>query len=516
MDAKAFVDSMLNKPGTWLYPAKKTSVEPARPAPVKPVTSATDEPPLLVDLDRCLIRTDLLFETALAYLSSDPRRIFQMCLWLLRGRAHLKRQLAQSAVIDVIQIPVNAQVAAMANEEKLRGRQVFLVTAGDQLLADRMMDHLPFLDGTIGSDGHINLKGPEKLKRIQREFPDGFDYIGDCAADLPIWEKARKVVAVEPSASVAKAIGLLGKEAVILPRTAGVTPLLKAARLHQLAKNTLIFVPAILSGEIANPFTAFVNLMAFLGLSLVAVGTYLLNDLCDLSHDRAHWSKRDRPLASGALPLQTALMAAPLCIGAGFLIAVAIGPEVVAAFAAYLIATIAYSLRLKRVPVLDCVILAILFTLRLATGIAATNVEPSPWLLVFSMFLFASLSFAKRHTEVERMASRGGAVVSGRGYIATDAPVLLGLGVATASASILIMVLYLIFDAFSRSFYANPAWLWFLPLVLFLWVSRIWLLCARGELNDDPVAFAVRDPLSLWLGGALMAAFTLAWLGMPL
>jgi 4-hydroxybenzoate polyprenyltransferase len=173
-------------------------------------------------------------------------------------------------------------------------------------------------------------------------------------------------------------------------------------------------------------------------------------------------------------------------------------------------------MHIKRVAILDVVVLATLFTLRLAIGIAAADVFASPWLLVFSMALFTSLSIAKRYTEIQRTAAKGDTTVSGRGYITADAPLVLGLGLATGTASVLILVLFLIFDAFQRDIYTNPHWLWLFPIVIFLWIGRIWLISQRGELNDDPVVFALKDRQSLVLGVVMAAAFVLAWLGVPL
>jgi 4-hydroxybenzoate polyprenyltransferase len=210
------------------------------------------------------------------------------------------------------------------------------------------------------------------------------------------------------------------------------------------------------------------------------------------------------------------MAAAAVTISGGLAIGAALGLEVLGALAAYLVLTLAYSIHLKRVAILDVVVLATLFTLRLAIGIAAADVYPSPWLLVFSMALFTSLSIAKRNTEIQRAAVRGETIVAGRGYIAADAPLVLGLGLATGTASVLILVLFLIFDAFQRDIYSNPHWLWLFPVVIFLWIGRIWLVSQRGELNDDPVAFALKDRQSLILGVTMAVAFALAWLGAPL
>ena len=285
-------------------------------------------------------------------------------------------------------------------------------------------------------------------------------------------------------------------------------------RPHQWAKNALVFVPLILAGLVSHVDAVYATTCAFVALGLVASSTYLVNDIWDLTDDRSHWSKRNRPLASGRLPLAPAIAAVPVGLFAGIAVAALAGPATVAVVLLYLAVTLLYSFVLKRIPILDGFVLAGLFTLRLGAGIVASGAPPSPWLLVFAMFLFASLSFAKRHTEVARVVERGGTEVRGRGYKSIDLPLIMGVGMATGVAAVLIMVLYIINDAFRQSFYGNTAWLWGFPAILFLFVCRIWLKCGRGELHDDPVAFAVTDRPSLALGGTLMVCFGLAWSGM--
>jgi 4-hydroxybenzoate polyprenyltransferase/phosphoserine phosphatase len=491
-----------------------------RGTPVDEEPAATPEAPqnipLLIDLDRTLIRTDLLLETALAYVAASPHRVFYLLAWVCQGRAHLKRKLAESTDLDLDLIPVNEKVVDLATEAKRQGRAVYLVTASDALLANKIAARFPFFDGVISSDGVNNLKGARKAEVVGQRFPDGYDYVGDSAADLHVWRKARAVVVVEPAQATLRSVQALHKPTVVIEGKSRLRALIKASRLHQWAKNTLIFVPAILSGQIAVPSTFLSCALAFLALGLVALGTYLVNDLLDLAHDRKHWSKRSRPIASGDLSMGTATATAVIAIVSGLLISAGVNMGVFAGLAVYLVLTLAYSLHIKRLPILDVVVLATLFTLRLSIGIAAAKVFASPWLLVFSMFLFTSLSVAKRYTEIQRTAAKGDDLVSGRGYRVVDAPLVLGLGIATATASILILVLYLIFDAFNHQFYTDPNWLWFFPLVLFIWVSRVWLISQRGELNDDPVAFALKDRPSLALGGIMAAAFILAWLGAPL
>jgi 4-hydroxybenzoate polyprenyltransferase len=474
--------------------------------------SRRDEPPLVLDLDRSLLRTDMLMECALNYLRPNPLRVFRLFAWALKGRAHLKRQLAEAVPFDLSTLPVNEQLVALAEAEKRRGREVYLATAADEIVAIRF----PFLDSVVSSDGRTNLKGDVKAQFLAERFPDGFDYAGDSRTDIPVWKQARRVIVVEPDAAVERAARALGKPTTVIARESRWRALLKSLRLHQWAKNALVFVPAVLSGTIADPTIAAACAAAYVAVGLLASGTYLLNDMWDLASDRKHWSKRNRPLASGALPITHAGAACGLLLAAGLGLAAAIGAATLLMLVAYLVTTLAYSFRLKRVPILDGFLLAGLFTLRIAIGIATATVVASPWLLVFSMFLFASLSFAKRHTEVNRVIAQGGQAITGRGYVALDAPLLLGLGLATGTASILIMVLYLINDAFGRGFYGNAVWLWALPCLLFLWIARVWLVGQRGELDDDPVAFAMKDRLSILMGGGVGLAFLCAWIGVPL
>ncbi len=474
------------------------------------------EPPLVLDLDRSLLRSDVLMECALDYLRPNPLRLFRLAFWALKGRAYLKRQLAEAAPLDVATLPVNEELVALAEAEKRRGRRVYLATAADEMIAIRVAATHDFIDGVVSSDGRTNLKGDVKARFLAEKFPEGFDYAGDSRADLPVWRQAREIIAVEPSASVERAARALGKPITVIAGEPRWRALVKSLRLHQWAKNSLVFIPALLSGTIADPATAIACAAAFVAIGLVASGTYLLNDMWDLTSDRKHWSKRHRPLASGALPIGLGVVACALLLTAGVAIAAGIGRSTLLMLGAYLATTLAYSFHLKRVPILDGFVLAGLFTLRIALGIATAAGVPSPWLLVFSMFLFASLSFAKRHTEVSRVIAQGGKSINGRGYLAADAPLLLGLGLATGTASILIMVLYLINDAFGRGFYGNAVWLWALPCLLFLWIARVWLVGQRGELDDDPVAFAMKDRLSILMGGGVGVAFLCAWLGVPL
>lgn len=477
--------------------------------------------PLVLDVDGTLLHTDLLLETAIAYVKANPFFIVRLFWWLLQGRAVLKRKLAERVTLDVNNLPMNAALADYAQAEHERGRLICLATAADHLLAMKLSQRFSFISFVIASDGQNNLKGAAKARALMERFPNGFAYAGDSHADLEVWAKAKAIVLVGATPSVARRARALGKPVEVdFPRLKlGIYGWAKALRLHQWAKNVLVLAPLVLAGMFSEPAAWMKAGMAFLALGLIASATYLINDIWDLEDDRRHWTKRNRALASGRMTISQAAIVVPLALMAGFALGVFIGAEATVVLAAYLALTLGYSFTFKRKPVLDAFTLAILFTLRLVLGIVAVGATPSPWLLVFSMFLFASLSFAKRQTEVLRLAGKTEAFAGklpGRGYFVADAPFILAMGVACGMASIVIMVIFLTEDAMLVDFYRSSEWLWGLPALLFLWLSRIWMLCQRGELHDDPVVFAMRDPKSLTLCAGVGLFFGMAWLGSPL
>jgi len=469
--------------------------------------------PLVLDLDGTVVRSNLLVETALVFARRHPLRAFMLLIWLIQGRAVLKQKLAAAALLEVDTLPLNQQLLAHAQAQAALGREVFIATAADSFIAERVAERIPFAAGVIASDGRLNLKGAAKAQALTSRFPDGFEYAGDARADIAVWRVATSAIVVEASPSLAHAAASVTSVTHVFPRPSRLKPLLKSLRPHQWAKNGLVFVPLILSARLTQFEPLIATLIAFVAMNLVASATYIVNDLFDLPDDRRHWSKSRRPLASGDLPLLTGLGVALVGLLLGFGLALIAGPAVAAGILAYAVITLAYSFGLKRKPIIDAFTLAALFTLRIGIGIAASGAPPSPWLLVFSMFLFASLSFAKRHTEVAGVIKRGGTDIRGRGYQIVDLPLILALGVSTGMCAVFIMVMYIIDDAFRQSFYGDTLWLWGFPIILFLFISRVWLMCQREQMHDDPVAFAVRDRPSLVLGFALMVCFLAAWTG---
>jgi 4-hydroxybenzoate polyprenyltransferase len=303
-----------------------------------------------------------------------------------------------------------------------------------------------------------------------------------------------------------------GAKAASKMRPAMAGAVVRSLRPHQWIKNALVFVPLVLGGLLLEYDAWGYAFLGFIALCLAASATYVVNDLRDVESDRKHWSKRSRPLASGALSRCAGYVLAGILFAAAFGVALVIGPEETAMLAIYIAIALSYTFYWKRVPVADIFVIAGLFTFRIALGILILDVRISPWLLVFSMFVFLSLSAAKRHTELLRSKGRG-SPIPGRGYLRGDAELLLALGIAAMLGAVLINIMYLLEDAFPRTVYSNTDWLWTIPPILFLFLGRIWLLSHRGQLLDDPVAFALKDRTSLLLGGMMALGFLLAVFG---
>lgn len=473
------------------------------PAGERGATDASDYP-LVLDLDGTLLRTDLLLEAALQYAKKSPHTAFLLIWWALKGIAHLKHQLALRTEVAIALLPVNEQLVSYAREAADSGRTVVAATAANIELAGKVCSRFAFIDEVIASCEKTNLKGARKAEALTARFPDGFAYAGDTHADLAVWRSARfGVFAGRDGRLLDRLRKVTTLEADFSHRRATIVDWMRALRLHQWAKNGLLFLPLLLAGAIFDPARWLACVAAFFAIGLTASGTYLINDLLDLEADRQHWTKRNRPFAAGLIGIPQAMLASGGLLAAGFtLAAIGGGLPVVGLLALYCAVTLGYSLHLKRVPVLDVTILASLFTLRLVLGAAAAEVPISSWLLVFSMFLFLSLALAKRSTEIRRRSAN-----HGRGYVAADAMLLAGLGVSAAVAAIHVLVLYLINEAFSSTLYGLPQLLWAAPVLIGLWLGRVWLLCGRGILNDDPVVFAVSDRISLLLGAGVFASF---------
>lgn len=488
-----------------MKPALTNEFEALTEAPAAELSAAY---PLVLDLDGTLLRTDLLLESILQFVKRRPLGLFLLFAWALRGIAHLKHRVAGECEIATELLPINEPLAAYARAEAERGRTVVVATAANRQLATKVCSRFGFISEILASSDDLNLKGARKADALKERFPAGFAYAGDASADAAVWSEARfGIFAGDNPRVLAKLEERTLLEADFSRPLLTARDWLRAARLHQWAKNGLVFLPILLAGHVLDVAGWLKCAAAFLALGLTASATYLINDLLDLDADRQHWTKRNRPLASGKIGILKATGVAALLLGSGLVLAFASGGlPVFGTLLLYCVATLAYSLRLKRIPVLDVALLAALFTMRLGLGAVAADVRLSAWLAVFSMFLFLSLALAKRSTEIGRKGTVT-AASHGRGYVAADAPLVVSMGVSGAFGAVLMMVLYLVQEAFGQPIYKSPELLWAAPVLIGLWLGRVWLLCGRGVLHDDPVAFAITDKTSLWLGVAVVTSF---------
>ena len=467
--------------------------------------------PLCVDLDGSLVKSDTLVDSLLALLRTHPALAFRLPGRLLQGKAAFKQFVTESVALDAAHLPYNRTLLQFLREQHARGRDLYLATGADVHLARRVADHLGIFTAVLASDGSTNLTGNAKLDSLRRRLGSvPFDYIGNDTPDLPLLAHATEAMVANPSLGLRMGLKARGIRSArsFLDRKPFLQSILKAARLQQWAKNLLIFVPLLLSHAVTagKLLTA---LAAFLCFSLTASSAYIVNDLLDIEADRRHPQKRLRPFAAGDLQgVAGALIAAVLlCLGL-------VGAQLLpASFSAWLIVylatTLAYSLYLKRIALVDVLALSGLYILRLLAGSAATLTVISHWLAGFSMFLFLSLAIVKRFAELENLRATNSVPKNGRGYLVTDLEQLRSFGTASAYAAVVVFAIYITGPDVIKLYRTPQLLLLSLPLMI-LWLNRVWLLASRGELDEDPVAFALTDRMSQLIGLAVVAIALLA------
>ncbi|MBW4523530.1 MAG: UbiA family prenyltransferase [Scytolyngbya sp. HA4215-MV1] len=464
---------------------------------------ATTPPPLVVDLDGTLLRSDLLLETGMAFVRKQPLQMFKPLSWLLKGKAALKEGFATATRIDVTSLPYDPAVIELIEAERLNGRKVILATASHCSLAERIADHLQLFDQVLASDANRNLSAHRKRDLLVEHYgQNGFDYAGNSLDDIPVWAAARHAYVVNPEAGVERRARAQGNvEHLINSNQSRPKDWMKALRLHQWMKNALIFVPLLAAHQLANPLLLLQGILAFVLFGLCASSVYVLNDLLDLEDDRHHKSKRNRPFASGRLSIKSGLIAFPLLLMASFAGAALLLPwQFCAVLLAYYVLTLAYSLSLKRKMAVDVIALALLYTVRIIAGAAAFSLPLTFWILAFSMFMFLSLALVKRYAELYEARSKGKTEKTrGRGYYPADLEMISSLGASSGYLAVMVLALY-IHDQATANLYAYPQVIWVACPLLLFWITRVWMLTHRGEMHDDPVVFAIRDRVSLVVG----------------
>lgn len=463
--------------------------------------------PLVVDLDGTLVKTDTLWEAIFALAKQNIFNLFLLPIWLLKGKAQFKQEIAERVDLDVTIVPYNRPFLNYLKEQKAQGRHLILATASNIKFAEQVAKCLGIFDAVVASDASTNLSGRYKLHALVSRYGEkGFDYAANSAIDLLIWVEARKGILVNASRSTQVRAGkLVDIEKIFTEPSPFPAAYLNALRLHQWFKNLLIFVPLVLAHQVQEPKLLLQAGLAFLSFGLCASSVYLLNDLLDLTSDRHHPIKRHRPLAAGILPIQDGVFLIPLLLLAAFVSAAWLPPLFLATLSLYYGFTLAYSIKLKQMILIDVLVLAGLYTIRLLAGGAAVSVPLSSWLLAFSMFLFFSLALVKRYSDLLTIRQQNRTLIPGRGYGVDDIDTLASFGVSSGYLAVLVMALYINSESVTL-LYNRPERLWLVCPLLLYWISRIWLLTRRGQMHHDPVVFAITDRQSYWLclGGLII------------
>jgi len=466
--------------------------------------------PLCVDLDGTLIKSDSLFDGLCEMVRRKPLAIWRAPLWLLRGgRAGLKEEVAQRAPLDPARLPYNSLLLRYLQGQWREGRPMYLATGADVSLAERVAAHLGIFQGVLGTSGKTNLTSTRKLSRLKSRFPE-FDYIGNSSADLAVLAGAREAMVANPTIGLRLALRLkrIAVAGEFVDRRPAAWTVLKAIRMHQWAKNVLLFAPLLLSHQVTIS-SVVAAIEAFFCFSFMASANYLVNDMLDMENDRRHRWKRLRPFAAGDLSVKGGALLAALLFAAAAALVPSLPQSFVLWMGLYIAASIGYSVYLKRLVIVDVLLLSGLYTVRLLAGGAATGTPISQWLAGFSSLLFLSLAMVKRFSELENLRVEGAEESNGRGYRVADLDQIRSFGTASAYAAVVVFMLYIARPDVTE-LYRHPTRLWLIVPLLIFWLHRVWLLASRGSLHEDPVVFAMRDGMSLAVGAAVAVVALLA------
>ncbi len=452
--------------------------------------------PLVLDVDGTLLKTDLLLETFWQALGRAPIDCLSCCLRHFSNRAKLKQRLAELAELRTDLLPINPEITELAHRSKSRGREIVLASGSDITLVRQLAKDHGFSQIAFGSDGQTNLTGRRKAQALVTAFGQGgFDYAGDSAVDLPVWEAAENAIIVGEYPNIASALAAKGANVEEIVGSWRARDLLRAFRPHQWVKNVLLFLPLIAAHqfEAAGFLIVFVALIAY---SAAASSIYIVNDLLDLEADRLHPTKKNRPFASGAVPIGVGMLAGA-CLGVFALaLAFAISLPMLGIVALYMTLSLAYSLKLKRMRWVDIATLAGLYTLRVIAGAVAAKVLATGFLVAFIFPTFITLGCVKRLTELALATSDER--LPGRGYGRTDRSDLLNVAGLGTFGALLAFFLYS-FTSAAGLLYHNVWQLWLALVPIAGWLIRMIVLGWQGKQDYDPIVFAMRDKYGLAL-----------------
>lgn len=458
--------------------------------------------PLVVDVDGTFLKTDMLYEGFWLALGKDPARALQTSFRLFGKRAKLKEEMTRLADIQVELLPVNKDVLDLMHKARSEGREVIFASGADRLLIEHLAQLYSFEGDHIASDGIINMTGHRKaVELVQRYGEAGFDYVGDAQIDLEVWRHAGAAIIVGKLPAAQKELESLGLEVTTLGKTNRRRSLIRSLRPHQWVKNILLLLPMVAAHLWdADGFVAV--LLAMVAFSAAASSIYIVNDLLDLEADRQHPTKKNRPIAAGAVRIPramiTSLVLGVVALGLGGIL----GARVLGIVSLYMLLSLSYSLSLKKMRWIDIVALACLYSLRVIAGAFAAGIVASGWLVTFIFPAFFALGCVKRLTELTLARSDG--KVPGRGYVKADRSGLLNVASLCASGSVLVFLVYS-FSPTGEMLYDNPLMLRIALVPVSLWMVRMIWLGWHGKQDYDPLVFAMRDKIGLGLIAATIA-----------
>ena len=459
-----------------------------------PVGNPVDKP-LVLDVDGTFLRTDLLWECLWSGLGHAPFATLGALASHLGNRARLKERLAEVAVIRTDLLPVNAEVADLALNARIAGRDVILASGSDRSLVERLAADYGLSPRVFASDGRVNLTGRAKADALVEAFGDGgFDYVGDSKVDMAVWDRCDHPYVVGNEAS-ARVLESRGREVTKLPGGLEPRAILKALRPHQWVKNILLIMPLIASHHF-NLQTLIPILWGMVAFSLAASSIYVVNDLLDLEADRLHPTKQYRPFASGKVPIPIGVATSALCAGTALVIALCLNGAFLFTLLVYMTLSLAYSLKLKRMRWVDVATLAALYTIRVVAGAAAGQISVSIYILIFIFPIFIALGCVKRLTELT--LAKSDERLPGRGYSRRDRGDLLNVAGLGTVGALLIFLLYTLSDQ-ARLLYPTTWLLWVAMIPMAIWLVRMVALGWYGKQDYDPIVFATRDKFGIGL-----------------
>jgi 4-hydroxybenzoate polyprenyltransferase len=433
--------------------------------------------PLVVDADGILLSTPQYAETAISEIAHRPQALFRLLGAWFGAQWMLRRPMARPAYFDPSRLLYDGEMVGFLLNILGEGRPVYLSSEKyDHAMLGGIAQHLGVFTAWSASD-RTN-KEDSQPRNLQQFAEQNIDYLGSETVEL--------------SASASRIA-----RPIVRPKLAGAKVDLWAwarlLRVHQYAKNALVFLPLLTAHQFAL-LPAAKALLAALAFCLCASGAYIINDLIDVRADRSHLTKRKRPIASGVISPAPATAVMMLVLAGAVVIASMLSLSFLGILLGYFSLTTAYSLWLKRVVMADVVTLAILYTIRVIAGAIAIEVTMSEWLLAFSLFIFTSLALVKRHIELRgQPADRPTA----RDYRPDDQSMVAILAAASGFNAVVIFTLYISSDTV-RALYTHPQALWMVCPILIYWIGRIMMLAQRELIDDDPVVFALKDRVS-WL-----------------